>query len=118
METLIPILKTILTWAMPLIVIAIVAWLKQKETMAMLKPYLPIIAPIAGALLPVAGQALSVWLGIAVDFGPIIELLVPGAIAGSIGVNIYDAVHSLKKKFKKIHLPAVEMVDGQVPRGI
>lgn len=44
-----------------------------------LKTFLPIIV---GPLLGWAGQALTVWLGIPIDFGPILDVIMGGAALG------------------------------------
>lgn len=77
--------KEIAAWLMPLAIIGIVQLIKKNREH--LKPYIPIIAPILGAVLPLAAGALGAYLGIAVDFSPILAAL-NGAAAGMAAVGI------------------------------
>ncbi len=106
METLIGILaalpwKAIVAYLLPLAVIGIVQILKRyrKE----LKPYLPIIAPFIGLALPLVANALSAWLGVPVDFSPIL-----GFFAGFAAVGM----HQVPKQFRKRPRPGPEVRRG------
>lgn len=58
-----------------------------------IKPHLPWLAPIMGALLPVLAQLGSNALGYDLDFAPIL-----GFFSGSVSVTLHQFAHQRKKK--------------------
>jgi len=99
MGALIPLLAVIpwteiLAYLMPLIILGVVEIIKRNKES--LKPYLPIIAPILGAVLPFAAVALSGFLGVTVDFSPILAAL-SGATAGMAAVGMNQIWRQHKK---------------------
>lgn len=114
MEALIP-WKQIIALALPFIIMAVV-WL-IKSNYDFIKPYLPIVAPIAGAVLTPAAIALSAWLGVPVDFTPIMDAL-NGLALGAAAVGIHQIGKQWHKREKVVPLPSIEMVDGKVKRGL
>ena len=100
MEAILPLLAVIpwaqiAAWAMPFIVLWIVSIIKKNHDE--LRPYLPVLAPILGAVLPLVAGALGAWLGIAVDFSPILVAL-EGAMAGAVAVNMHQIWNQRKKQ--------------------
>ena len=102
MEALLAILalipwKNVLAFLLPVLILGVVQIIKKNREW--LKPYLPIIAPILGAILPLAAGALGAFLGIVVDFSPILAAL-NGAIAGAAAVGL-NQVWRQRVKVKK-----------------
>jgi hypothetical protein len=99
MSALLPLLAVIpwleiLAYLMPLIILGVVEIIKKNREW--LKPYLPIIAPLLGAVLPIAAAALSGLLGIPIDFSPILAALT-GATAGAAAVGVNQIWRQYKK---------------------
>jgi hypothetical protein len=99
MSALLPLLAAIpwtqiLAYLMPFIILGIVEVIKRNREW--LKPYLPVIAPLLGAILPIAAIALSGFLGITVDFSPILAALT-GAIGGAAAVGVNQIWRQYKK---------------------
>lgn len=84
----------ILGWAMPFIIMGVVQILKS--TKPQWSPYIPIIAPILGALLPPLAMFLSGLLGVPVDFSPILILF--GLASGTVAVGLHQIPKQLSKR--------------------
>ena len=67
-----------------------------KKYREQVKPYIPIIAPFLGVALPVAATWLSAFLGIPIDFSPLI-----GFFAGFGAVGLHQAVKQIRKRPRK-----------------
>ncbi len=67
-----------------------------KKYRSQIKPYIPMIAPLLGAALPVIASWLSVFLGTPIDFSPII-----GFFAGFSAVGLHQMVKQFGKRPRK-----------------
>ncbi len=67
-----------------------------KKYRSRIKPYIPMIAPLLGAALPVIASWLSVFLGTPIDFSPII-----GFFAGFSAVGLHQMVKQFGKRPRK-----------------
>ncbi len=89
--------KEIMILLLPILIMGAVQLIKRHK--AELKPHLPWIAALLGAVLPPIGIALAAWLGVPVDFSPILIAL--GGAAGFTAVGMHQAVHQIKKRPRK-----------------